>query len=233
MSVDKWETQGTAWIITRSGLRIDMIDLEANLERITITDIAHSLSRQSRFVGHFEPEHYSIAEHSVLVSRMVEHAAPRYFDSEFGQQYMNSPPWDKKIAQIALVGLMHDAVEYALGDMSSPQKSVTPEYKERERRLELVIDQRFKLDRKDWALIKSMDNYAYQVERRDLFTPSGYDEWAEPLPPLDSSFDLCPWNYDTWDGSPENCVASGWSPDQARARFIRRFADLDARRRAQ
>lgn len=63
---------------------------------IHIEDIAHHLSLVCRFGGAV-PEHYSVAQHSVLVSYQCH-------------------PHD------ALAGLMHDAAEYVVGDMVSPLK---------------------------------------------------------------------------------------------------------------
>jgi len=70
--------------------------INPTVDAISIHDIAHSLSLLCRYNGH-TPQFYSVAEHSVLVSRIL--------------------PDD-----LALVGLLHDATEAYVGDMSRPCK---------------------------------------------------------------------------------------------------------------
>lgn len=70
-----------------------------------INDIALSLSRICRFNGHVRVGHYSVAQHSVLVSRLL-------------------PP------RLKLFGLMHDASEGYLGDIVSPLKRLFKEFYE-------------------------------------------------------------------------------------------------------
>ncbi len=82
------------WIQTYTGLKFDLENPAPDMVRIG--DIAHALSRLCRFTGH-TPVHYSVAQHSVLVSRQL-------------------PP------EHAFAGLMHDAAEAYVGDVSGPLK---------------------------------------------------------------------------------------------------------------
>jgi hypothetical protein len=103
---------------TWRGHLIDPFDLDATL--VDIVDIAHSLARLCRYNGHTEG-HYSVARHSILVAgRLAATGHPR---------------------DVQLAGLLHDAAEAYLGDMTSPLKR-RPEmapYRDAEDRAQKVI----------------------------------------------------------------------------------------------
>lgn len=82
------------WLRTYSGARFHPFDPRA--DEVEVRDIAHALAMTCRFGGHTR-HHYSVAQHSVLVSRIVPES-------------------------LALVGLMHDAAEAYVGDMIAPIK---------------------------------------------------------------------------------------------------------------
>lgn len=129
-------------------------------EEVDIFDIAHALSMTCRYGGHSK-RFYSVAEHSVLVSRFV--------------------PGDQKLA-----GLLHDAAEAYFGDVIRPVKKHL-----RVRPIELRLDQaiatRFGLTLAEMHSpeIKSVDNRILVDERDELMTPTA-DEWAglEGIDPL-------------------------------------------------
>lgn len=106
------------WIQTASGKKFSI--LEPDVDQIDIDDIAHALSMLCRFNGHCT-KFYSVAEHSVHVSREVE-------------------------PELALVGLLHDAAEAYLGDIPTPLKRLLPNFKEFEDRMEEAIGTKFGID---------------------------------------------------------------------------------------
>jgi uncharacterized protein len=141
--------RGSGWFITYSGIRFWPLDPRP--EDICITDIAHSLSHICRFGGHAR-HFYSVAQHSVIVSHLVE-------------------------PELALAGLMHDATEAYLGDMTRPLKHQMPEYQRVEGLLWRVIAEKFGLPSELPPSIKHADNVALLTERRDVINPA-----KEPRP---------------------------------------------------
>lgn len=92
-------------------------------EHISILDIAHALSNICRYSGHCQ--FYSVAEHSILVARALQNAG-----------------CDKTVVQ---QGLMHDAAEAYLGDVTSPLKSKLHNYRKIESKLRKTIFRRFNI----------------------------------------------------------------------------------------
>lgn len=144
--------------------------LQPDPAAIYIEDIAHALANVCRFGGHVD-EFYSVAQHSVLVSR---HCAP----------------------ENALWGLLHDASEAYIGDMILPLKQHSPEYKNVEHGVMQAVIERFNLyPGKEPADVKLADIRACCTEARDL---KGAPEWAihgpcgmfneniVPLPPVEA-----------------------------------------------
>lgn len=88
-----------------SGLLIEPLAIRP--DQISITDIAHSLSRQCRFNGHSN-RFYSVAEHSCRVADVLE-------------------PYG---SAMQLAGLLHDAGEAYYGDIVTPVKDSLPELRD-------------------------------------------------------------------------------------------------------
>lgn len=91
------------WMLTSTGKKYWPLD--PHPDDIDIHDIAHHLSLLCRFTGACN-RFYSVAEHSVLVSELVERTHPG----------------------LAMLGLLHDATEAYLGDVGKPLKNHLPEY---------------------------------------------------------------------------------------------------------
>lgn len=131
---------------------------QPELHPYDIEEIAHALSHVCRYTGHCN-EFYSVAQHSVMVALVL--------------------PKD-----LQLQGLMHDASEAYLGDVSSPLKALLPEYKTLEERVERAISWHFKLPFPLDPAIKHADMRMLMTEKRDLMirTPQCEQEWPNFQP---------------------------------------------------
>jgi len=139
------------WITTFTGKKFHLFDPQ--LDEICIEDIAHALSLICRFGGHL-PEHYSVAQHSVLVSQLVRN-------------------------ENCLEGLLHDAEETYIGDMVRPLKLEMPEFNVVTRNIQSKVIEKFKLYT-IWAgkLVKEAYMIALTIEKRDLFLVAKEQKWG-------------------------------------------------------
>jgi hypothetical protein len=190
------------WIQTFSG--VQMHPLDPRPEDVRIDDIAHALSNLCRFTGHTRT-FYSVAQHSVLVSR-------------------NVPP------PAALLGLLHDAAEAYLSDIARPWKrylwvglkpgSDQPwpagfeRLKEREESLLRVILTALGVYHEPatalWPEVERADVLLLATEARDLMAPlhpdwhhcaaNGFDVLPDPIVP--------------------------WTPGRAKWEFLARYQAL-------
>ncbi len=136
--------------------------LEPDPRKIDPEVIAHSLANLCRFTGH-TMKFYSVAQHCIMVSQVV-------------------PP------ELALQGLLHDASEAFIGDVSKPLKVVFDHLApgvltDIEEQIHEAIAERFGTDFPHDPAIKVADNIALATEARDLVPASRY--WKgmpDPLP---------------------------------------------------
>lgn len=119
-----------------SGGFFDFVDIHES--EFTIEDIANNLSRICRYTGALD-KHYSVANHSVLVSYAVE-------------------------KEHALAALMHDSSESFMNDLNSPLKALIPAYKRLEIKVEKEIFKRFGLKFPMHPSIKVADTNILQAE---------------------------------------------------------------------
>lgn len=146
------------WILTSTGKHFDYLNPDP--EQIFALDISLALSRECRFNGHTSA-FYSVAQHSVLVSRIV-------------------PP------EQALEALLHDATEAYCKDIPAPLKQLLPDYKAIEHRVDQAVRARFGLPQAAHPAVKGADLVLLATERRDLM-PADDCPWPclegiEPLP---------------------------------------------------
>lgn len=146
-------------IILRSGIIFDLMRPERS--QFEISDIAHSLSNQCRFGGH-TPFFYSVAQHSVLVSDLL-------------------PP------ELRLAGLLHDAAEAYIGDLTAPLKHLLPDYLAIEQSVERALFSAFGIDYPLHPDVKLADRQVLAAELRDFFKDTNHAASQLPkIDPLDS-----------------------------------------------
>jgi hypothetical protein len=170
------EQRTSEWLQSFTGRQL--FPFECRPEDICLEDIAHSLSLQCRFVGHCKFS-YSVAQHSLYVS---DHCPP----------------------ELQAWGLLHDAAEVWIGDISRPLKRCLvvwsdqgPDWgiKEVEENILACVAMRFNLPSltdDQQKKIKYVDNLVLATEKRDVMCPTDH-EW-EPLPkPLDRHIEEVNW----------------------------------------
>jgi len=119
-----------------------------------------------------------------------------------------------------LWGLFHDATEAYMIDLPTPIKVTLPEYGKREEALmDLLIDA-LKLPPHDGpgqlpAVVKSADAVALVTEARQLMF-GGVSDWSEPFQKI----------------TPFPGKIEPLAPEEAKALFLNRFADIKRRRKA-
>jgi hypothetical protein len=159
------------WMQTYTGrcVRLDVAPTAADIDP---DDIVEALSRICRFNGHVVVEHYSVAAHSLLVA-------------------------DQLPDHLKLAGLLHDAHEAYVGDMTSPMKAALGLAADVHRKLAYWFDQaiaeRFGFDVAlfDHPDVHTADLRALATEKRDIMAtpPHPWTIAGEDLdttyPPLD------------------------------------------------
>jgi uncharacterized protein len=178
------------YLQTVSGRWVNPIDPDP--QQFDIEDIARALGNLCRFGGHCRV-FYSVAQHSVIVSELVEQRGGD--------------------AEDVFAALMHDASEAYLGDMPHPLKhrsALGAVFKEAEDHLEAALREHFAI-KPGVPEIKRADRALLAAERRAFSA----ERWAWPelegVEPLDIELEAL-------------------SPDESERTFMRRFAELDARR---
>ena len=144
------------YLQTVSGRWVNPFDPDP--DQLDAGDIALALANQCRFGGHCRP-FYSVAQHSVIVSELVEQRGGDVED--------------------VFAALMHDAAEAYLGDMPHPLKhrsALGAAFKAAEAHLETAIRDRFRI-KPDVPEIKRADRALLATERRAFSAESWH--WPE------------------------------------------------------
>lgn len=130
-----------------SKLLVDPFDM--NADDIRLADIAHSLARICRYTGAVEG-FLSVAEHSIKVAQLLADA---------GEPQI-----------VVRTGLLHDASEAYLGDISGPLKRLPAfdAYREAEHHVEEIIAGKYGLPFPYPPQIKQADTASLHLEMRGV-----------------------------------------------------------------
>jgi len=160
------------WIQTYTGRKFYPADPRP--EDIVMADIVQGLSNCCRFAGQLD-DFYSVAQHSVLVSNVVQNLGGTVAEIRYG--------------------LLHDASEAYIGDVTWPLKHCEEMagYREIEAKVEAVIAQALRLVPTMPEIVKHADLVLCATEKRDLMLMTFNRLNADRLPPAFSE----PWHCDT------------------------------------
>lgn len=185
---------GGTWIQTRLGIPFDLANPRP--EAVSIYDISNALSKLCRYTGHVS-QFYSVAQHSVLVSVILE-------DSGADMETVRA-------------GLLHDAAEAYVGDVSSPLKSMLTEFKAIENEISNVIFEALRLDcdAVDWRAVKWADMMALFIERAVLMAELDFAWVDEDLAKEAEMLGIT--------------KIPSMLPDDARTHFVERYVEIGQR----
>lgn len=187
-------TRNGNWMQTYTGNRF--FPLDPRPDDFNLLDIAHSLSMQCRYNGHVT-NFYSVAEHSVLVSQVIE------------QETENRG--------LALWGLLHDASETYIGDMVRPLKLSLSEFSMIENKILWAMGEAFNLQLAGQVGSETACPIPEEVAAVD--TRILVDEKNTLM-----AATLHRW--DVQGIMPTGAVIQMWSPENAEKAFIQRFEEL-------
>jgi hypothetical protein len=163
--------------------------------------VAHALSLQCRFTGQCR-KFYSVAEHSVLVSRIME-------DMGLGDP---------------MEGLLHDAVESVLSDVARPAKQLLADYKALDKALDTSMRKNFNLPEKMTNGCIQADAMALLIEAKELMPSKGLDWNDIGAPGVDNQQLRALVGKTTY-------MVSCWTSDNAKEKFMQRMTDVRRRLR--
>lgn len=121
------------------------------VERVVEDDIAHALSNLCRYNGHSR-KFYSVAEHAVLVSRIIRERWPDDVEARWA-------------------GLHHDDTEAYVGDVTTPLKVLLPKFMRIEDVVsrDIAVEFNVKWTARTIERVKIADKIALATEARLLF----------------------------------------------------------------
>ncbi len=170
-----------ATITTSKGKRFQIT--YPRVEDIDPDDVAIGLANASRWGGQTRTR-YSVAQHSLVVARIVQTELEGITGATAFTQGGGLSVGRKLVLRAVRLALVHDASEAYTGDLAKPLKNECPDFRQIEDRLQLVIEERFRLQptEQERAIVKHADRVALVAEGRMLF--DGIPEWWDVDPSL-------------------------------------------------
>ena len=150
------------WIETYTGKKIDPFHLE--VADVDIRDVVHGLSLNCRFHNQCEC-FYSSAQHAVVVEEIIG-ILGKGMDTE-------------QLQLTALTGLLHDASDYLLPDMSRVIKEQLPGFIELEKVIQGTILKAFGISGGEWSTVHIADKIAALSEAKILMISEGRGYYQE------------------------------------------------------
>lgn len=169
------------YIRLRSGRCFNLVhpQFHANL----IPDVAYHLAGINRYTG---GSRFSVAQHCVVGAWMAEMFYPQ-------------------VPRLAARFLVHDATEFAYGDISSPLKRLIPGYVELEERAQLAVEDAFEILFVADEEVKEIDIRMWLTERLMVYMDAECSDeelaadYIGPLEPFDLSVGEFLDHFSPWD----------------------------------
>jgi hypothetical protein len=159
-----WEdTNRGPYIRTYSGRKVFLANPRP--EDFALGDVARHLAGINRYTG---GSRYTVAQHCVAASEMAKLFYP-----------------NEELLPARM--LIHDVDEAYYGDVSSPLKSLLPDYRKLEEKAQLAVEKRFDLLFIGDPLVKEVDYRMWLTEREYLTVCGGpaTNDYTGPLKPFD------------------------------------------------
>ena len=157
-SPSRWKDPRGPYIRLYDGFKWFLLHPKA--EDFSLDRISHHMARISRYTG---ASTYTNGQHSVVAAQM----ANRF--------YPNARLLPAKM-------LIHDVAESVLNDVSSPLKSLLPDYRALETLHDAAVEERFDLTFLDDPLVKEVDDRMWLTERLVVYPMlSREDDYTGPL----------------------------------------------------
>lgn len=142
---ERWADGRGPYIRMKSGRKIFL--KEASAKSIHIPDVAYHGSGVLRYTG---ASRMPITQHMVVGAKMAEIFYPDH-------------------GLLPARFMIHDVAEHILGDVSSPLKSLLPEYRELENSWDLAVEEWANLTFLGDPLVKELDNLMWLTEREIVY----------------------------------------------------------------